>query len=270
MLSKLLKYELRGTARFFIPLYLTILVFAVINSFSSNIFIVAENIPLLYSLLMSLSMFVYGALMVGLVIMTLFVMIQRFYKNLLGDEGYLMFTLPVSSEKHIFSKLTVSMFWTIASSIVAIFSIFIIFSRNVFTLDFLKELTMAITLFIEHLGGFTYIFILEGIVLILLSLASTILNIYAAIALGHLYNKNKLLISFAMYILLNMIPQILIVLASFFFFIFNQEVPIMPNFIPSAHHVNYFLLGLIVFTGVITIGYFILTNYILKRRLNLE
>jgi hypothetical protein len=75
--------------------------------------------------------------------MTLIVLIQRFYKNLLGDEGYLMFTLPVQSWSHILSKLAVSMLWTVVSGGVALCSILFISSNNISTPEFYKELLMA-------------------------------------------------------------------------------------------------------------------------------
>ena len=41
---------------------------------------------------------------------TCVVTIQRFYKGLLGQEGYLMFTLPVKNWQLVFSKALVSFF----------------------------------------------------------------------------------------------------------------------------------------------------------------
>ena len=46
-------------------------------------------------------------------------MVYRFYKNLMTDEGYLMFTLPVSRSQLIWSKLIVSMAWGILSAVLA-------------------------------------------------------------------------------------------------------------------------------------------------------
>ena len=43
----------------------------------------------------------YGMVIIAAFVITLIVIIQRFYKNLLTDEGYLMFTLPVKAHSHI-------------------------------------------------------------------------------------------------------------------------------------------------------------------------
>jgi hypothetical protein len=270
MLGKLLKYEIKATARLFLPFYLTILIFSAINLFllgtPTNI---GERTFSFSSLATTISMIVYVTLMVGMVLMTLVVMIQRFYRNLLGDEGYLMFTLPVKSWSHILSKLAVSTLWTVLSGFVALCSIFIISSNNISALELFKRLSIALSQFIQYFKGSALLVSFEAIILGLLILASTILTIYAAIALGHLFNKYKLLISFGMYIVLKTIPQIFIML---FTVIFSNSTALekVINSLPSTSQVNAFLLLSILYFGAITAGYFVLTNYILKRKLNLE
>ena len=49
---------------------------------------------------MAMSTLCFGLFMAAFVL-TLIIQIQRFSKNLLGDEGYLMFTLPASVSQHI-------------------------------------------------------------------------------------------------------------------------------------------------------------------------
>ena len=87
MLSKLLKYELKATGRIFLPLFLALLLFAGINRFTLS--------PDEFDAPAMISMIMYIIIMVGMFVMTFIMMIQRFYKNLLSDEGYLMLTLPV-------------------------------------------------------------------------------------------------------------------------------------------------------------------------------
>lgn len=269
MLGKLFKYEIKATARLFIPLYLTVIAFAAINRLFLLLLNLNENKSKLLEIAMGISMVVFVTLMIGVVLMSLLVMIQRFYKNLLGDEGYLMFTLPVQSHKHIFSKLTVSMIWTILSSIVALLSILIISSKEILTPEFYQGISMAFNQIKSYLGGFTYLVGVEVILLILLSLASTILTIYAAISLGHLFSKYKLLISFGMYIILNTISQILMTIFMFVFAspaLFGAEI----NTFPSIMQFNSFILVTLLYYVILAVGYFTLTNYLLKRKLNLE
>ncbi len=269
MLGKLFKYEIKATARLFLPLYLTILVFAGIN----RLFIAMPNLgnkSLSFSnFAMGISMVVYVTLIIGMVLMTLIVLIQRFYKNLLGDEGYLMFTLPVQPWKHILSKLTVSMLWTFVSGGVALCSILFISSKNFSTPDLYNQLSSAFNLFKQYFGASAYLVSFEAVVFGLLAIAATIVTIYAAIALGHLFSRYKLLASFGMYIVLKTISQMLMTLLTFVFLNqanFGAEIHSMP----SVSQINTFLLLSIFYSAAVTAGYFLLTNYILKRKLNLE
>jgi hypothetical protein len=269
MLSKLLKYEIKATARLFLPLYLTIVIFAAINLLFLDMPTAGDKAFSFYGLIIGISMFVYVTLMIGLVVMTLFVLIQRFYKSLLGDEGYLMFTLPVQSWSHILSKLIVSMLWTIASFFVAFCSILLISSNKIHIADLFSRIAMTFNQIQQQLGASTYLVGFEVMVLGLLTLASTILSIYAAIALGHLFNKYKLLASFGMYILLNMVSQIATTLFGAIFFNHSIFTP-GSAYIPDLLLINSVLLVSILYSGVFAAGYFFLTNYILKRKLNLE
>ena len=57
------------------------------------------------------------------VVLTLVLIIQRFNRNLLKDEGYLMFTLPVSVHSLLFSKLLSALLWCVLGGCVGLLSI---------------------------------------------------------------------------------------------------------------------------------------------------
>lgn len=269
MLGKLLKYEIKATARLFLPLYLTILIVAVLNMLFLAVPDAGEKSLPFSNIAIVISMIVYVTLIVGLVLMTLIVLVQRFYKNLLGDEGYLMFTLPVPSWSHILSKLTVSMLWTVVSGIIAIFSVLLISANNISIQELYNGLSMVLSQFRQYFGAYGYLVGFEAVLLGLLTLASTILTIYAAIALGHLFSKYKILASFGMYIVLKTASQILMTLfASIFFNGFAYRLG--SSFMPNTLQINNLLLVSIVYSALIAAGYFVLTNYILKKKLNLE
>jgi hypothetical protein len=223
----------------------------------------------IYKIAAAISMFVYVTLMVGLVLMTLVVMIQRFYKSLLGDEGYLMFTLPVHPWMHIVSKLAISMFWTVISVFVGIGSVLLAFSVNIFTPEFYNGWAEMSSELERILGAYRPLVGIESIIAILLSIASAILLVYAAIALGHLFNKHKLIISFGMYVALRTVSQIIIIPFALLFSV--KLAPLTEsNGVPSVGLISSFLLIIMLYLGIITAGYYVLTNYILKKKLNLE
>ena len=121
MLGKLLKYELKATARYFVPLLATFggitLLFKLFM-----IMIGFGNDPLR----MTFSIFIvtiYVVAVIALFLMCFIISFYRFYKNFYTDEGYLSFTLPVSVNLQILSKLLISIFWVVISSVAFMFSI---------------------------------------------------------------------------------------------------------------------------------------------------
>lgn len=94
MLRKLLKHEFRATARIMLPLYLVLLVTAVGANITTQG--LSNSSYQILRLLGALLAMAFGIAIIGVCVMSLVVMVQRFYKNLLGDEGYVMLTLPVN------------------------------------------------------------------------------------------------------------------------------------------------------------------------------
>lgn len=274
MLRKLLKYEFKATSMVFLPLYLTIAVFAILNRF---FFIIPDaNISknAIANFFSGLSMTVYVSLLIGMVVLTLVVQIQRFYKSLLGDEGYLMFTLPVETWKHIASKLIVSTVWTFASGIIAFCSIFFVASIRSNFREGLSYVWNAIT---DFLGNSIYLVGIELLIFMVLAITSTVLLIYASIALGHLFSKYKLLASFGMFMVLKTVSQMILtpiglLLAGTkeFSLLINSSKITPVNFIPTISQINLGFLCAIGYFLILAVGYYVITNYILRKKLNLE
>ena len=118
MLMKLMKHEFRATGRIMLPLYLVLLVTAVGANFTTRGLLSTQY--RLLDVLGVLLVTAFGVAIVGVCAMSLVVMVQRFYKNLLQDEGYVMMTLPVSVHQQVWSKLLVSTVW-FAATVVMVF-----------------------------------------------------------------------------------------------------------------------------------------------------
>ena len=112
---KLLKYEWKACARICLPLYGAMLLMSVGQRSDDNRACTGfyEWYP------DSDSRMLYFAMLVAVFVGDRGILIQRFYKNLLGDEGYLMFTLPVTVAQHIWSKVIVAVAICFLSGIVA-------------------------------------------------------------------------------------------------------------------------------------------------------
>ena len=101
MLRKLLKHEFRATARIMLPLFGLL----VLASVGANLSIrgMLDSDSTFLSTLGTILIMLFTVAIVAVGIMAFILMINRFYKNLLQDEGYVMMTLPVSIHQQIWT-----------------------------------------------------------------------------------------------------------------------------------------------------------------------
>ncbi len=266
MLGKLIKYEFKATGRMILPLYAAIIAVTLINKmmFSFNAQNFAFGIP------QTVSMMIYVLLIGAMFVITLLVMIQRFYKNLMKDEGYLMFTLPVDSVSHISSKLIVSFVWIILSIVVSLLSVFILaYEPGIF-----NAIAQFFGVFFERtkalgIGPDITVIIIEGILYLTIALMSSILMIYCSISIGQLFNQHKVAGSFVAYMGIYMLMQIvnsiiLVSVVSVFHDIQLVTTSEVMNFIKIA------ILGLLLLDTLWASAFFFTSKYLLKNKLNLE
>jgi len=267
MLKKLMKYEIKATARIFLPLIIMLFACAFITRILRLLPQADFSRFNIQSIAYLISMLIYIILFAGIVAGTLIIMIQRFYKNLLGDSGYLMFTLPVKTWQHIFSKLLVAMMWTVLNMLAAVITIFIIAADESLITVLAKGWKPFINSFLGADLPMNLLISVEIIVIGILCLAAAILQIYAAIALGHMFNKHKLLLSFVMYIILNTILQVAVTIIAV---ILGGSLNNLPSTLSVNVVAQLIMILIIAICALFTVGYYALTNYLLKNKLNLE
>lgn len=255
MLGKLLKYEFQATSRTFFPIYIAILLVSIINRVFRR-----ANVDMGFTL----TVFVLVGLFIALGVITLIMIIQRFNKNLLSDEGYLMFTLPVKSSNLIFSKLFVSFIWTIISGIIAVSAFLILLADanffktlgEVFSSTFWENFVKAMQMGIDE----NPVLMLVRIGFIgILGYSEVILAIYLALAVGQLpkFSKHRVIASFIAYFVIVTVEQWAVMIAG---------ITVGPHLMIDS---NMMLNIVLVATIVLNIVYFSLTNFILKKHLNL-
>ena len=264
MLGKLLKYELKATSRVFVPLYIAILVVSIVNGLSLNLEIF--NIQGLATIILM-------CLFISLFVITIVVTIQRFNKNLLKDEGYLMFTLPVSTKYLVLSKYLTSLIWTFLSFIVAFLSFTIIFmipTYKYFDFSyFINEFNLLFSnmLNLNILGQF-----LKIILLMIISYTIFIFNVYLALSVGQLpiFNRFRNISSFIGFLVINLLIS----------YVQNIVDNAFVN-IEAIDNVNYSIDSIssivskglnvaIIINIIIILVLFFATSYILNKKLNLE
>lgn len=266
MLGKLIKYEVSATSRLFLPFYGALIIFAFINKI---FFSFKSSMP---DFIIELTLSIYAIIFISIVVLTFIVMIQRFYKNLLSDEGYLMFTLPVQSWQHILSKLIVSIVWIILSIVVTLFTIFIM-SFNSQMIPAILHLGKEFIINVSPLDKATLLMFLLRLCLTgLLSSTCTILMIYTSIAVGHLFGKHRILASFGAFLGISFIMQSATSLffVSFMYPIIEKFEAIESTFTEFTNIMGTFFQASDIINLVLSIVFFTLTSFILQRKLNLE
>ena len=269
MLIKLLKHEFRATARIMGPLYLILLAVALGFNFSARLM---DTSNVVLNILAALVILAYVAAIIGVFIVAFILMLQRFYKNLLGDEGYIMFTLPASVHQHVWSKLIVSAVWFILTGVVAVLSVLVL----AFNVSFLTDLAGIFPKFFQQLNAYYAVngtaFLMEFMVLMLAACMSFSLQFYAALAVGHSFANHKMALSVLFFFVFQFVMQLisgtLLAMLSqgplqHLLSALNFQVSGMP-----AIHVA--MLGMIVLTVLYGAVFYIVTTITLKKRLNLE
>lgn len=264
MLRKLLKHEFKATSRLLVPLYMALLCISIINHFTFNYGIKEGILAVITGALFTIQALFTMAIVTAATVF----MVVRFYKNFLSDEGYLMFTLPVSTHQLILSKLMITLFWVVVSAIGAAISWFITVGpiNDISLVGFFTETVGTLFTQLNSTFGLRWVMVfIELVILGLLILVGNILMVYTSIAIGQLFKKYKIIASFVSYVVITTILQILgavgmIGLGSMF-----------PNNLTSLEMVPNVLLPTAIIIALIGCSvFYIATNYIFSRKLNLE
>ena len=267
MLGKLIGYETKAFGRIMLPLYGATLAFALFTGLSIR-FLPSDTLEGLPGALLFM---LYGMLIMAIFIMTGVLSVTRFYKNLLGLEGYLMFSLPTNTASLIASKVISVLIWSALSSITALLSIalsvlggggiepFREFFRIFTYPEVLEKLPSA--------AGFTTMFLLLAVA----GAAASIVRIYAGIAIGHQFNDHRILFSILALVAFNVVGTTVMSLlgsAGMYSGVFDSVSRIFEA--NSAQALYVAQAGMLAFL-ILQIAFFgALTWVLLDRRLNLE
>lgn len=257
MLGKLLKHEWKATARRYGLFYL---ILAAITLFAAIIHgIPTDNV--FYNMGEFALLAIYVISLIGVFFCSTGMAIVRFYKNMVSDEGYLTFTLPVKVWQLVFSKLLVAFVWQIATVVLCILSLLGVFVVG--HID-LKEFFEGVS----ALGGeFGKLVPVLGIMMIV----STIYQLtvyYLSMAIGQLFGTYKILASVIAYCALAFVIEIVIVLVVVGIFGVAGFMKMSTAMMTTDGMANFYL----VFTGmsaVIGVAAYFVTCHLLTKKLNL-
>lgn len=200
MVGKLIKHEFRATGRTMLPVLGALLALAALANLSFRGLETLDNSFLELPMIFAIVLFFLG--LFAAVVMAVVVMVQRFHKNLLGDEGYLTLTLPANEHSHIWAKLLTATVWIVAATLLAV----ALFLLTVLHLDRMSSTALFVSWpsaeefrrALAEVALRPWDLWRSGLLLALMALLGVMLNclhFYAAMALGHCFNKNKMLLS---------------------------------------------------------------------------
>lgn len=208
MTGKLIKYETRSSVKLMAVIWAALIVASLL--FSLSIHVLGDLFSgVLIGIVEVATGLMYAAIFAALVVTTLVIVVMRFYKGLLGDEGYLMHTLPVKPWQLITAKGIVAAGIVLVSLIVAFLSVLALAGASGF--EVIPRMLRTVGAVWEE--DFRYIlFFAEGVILVVLTLLKSIYQIYASLAIGQMANKHRILPSLGAYIGINIAVTILFVI----------------------------------------------------------
>ncbi|MCL2655264.1 MAG: hypothetical protein FWD65_06170 [Coriobacteriia bacterium] len=238
MLGKLIKHEFKATARCFLPAFLVVLIFSLAGSFGQLV------APKLQDLSATFYIALYAAIILAFFTLPTVVSVWRFRHNLLGDEGHLMFMLPVSAASLIRAKIIVATVWQVLSLIVSLLATSLLaLGSGGALMSFWSSIKVA-----EPLSE-TILFM----TLIAFGLFGSMLMYYVSLAIGQLSNKHRALATFGAIAVIYAVSHVAALVLSGL-----VSVPERPNLLPC-----------VILMVCLNIGYFLLTRFLLTRKLNL-
>lgn len=252
MLGKLIKHELRAMLNKFSLVAVIFLVVSVIVRIMTLFEDAMEDsISFTMSFVFITSVFVIG--LVGLNFFALFSSVTRFQKNLFGDEGYLMHTLPVPSYYHIITKFVAGLITWIVSVIISMISVVIAFFGA-------SEIT-GIVKTISDLFSFIAEYPLQSFMAFILTTSSycaLIFLCYLCVCVTNFIPKGKGAVNALMIIGAIIINNIITAIITEFLVNSGIGSEITASLIYTAYF------------AVVAVVFFFITNRIISRNLNLE
>ncbi|MGN1166446.1 MAG: hypothetical protein ACI4S2_08500 [Lachnospiraceae bacterium] len=275
MLGKLIKYDMKYLNRFLILLHS----FLMISLVLIRVFLTSrielqtdqEQTEFLFAITFTLCFLIIMAISMG----TLLIIAVRFYKNIFTDEGYLTHTLPVKSSQHLISKTVSGSIWAFLNLCLTYIGIYIVaWTPNVQSFfyenktDIQTELGM--TEKYENLSLSTIIAVI--LLFSIISAISNVIMLYASIALGQLFSSHRIIGSLVAYFVLQIVISVLSLL---FIICFGQLTSMIYLAEADALHFSFIaymseaLRLSCILMCIITIILYPITQYIMKRKINL-
>ncbi len=291
MLGKLIKHDFKSLSRLLLPIQIVILGATIIATATFSFNLKSGQSSILtgtgLDILRIISVFMSAIMLLAIIaasVLVAFIIFYRFYKSFMSDEGYLTFTLPVKTAKLLWSKLICAVLWTFISSVVIFISlnIFILFgtsSTSFVNLEFYKAAARLISNIGHMYGSALVLPVIEFILMAFVSMVYTILHVYLALIIGGaVARKHKLVAGIGFYFVINITVGILSSVLQFAMMpklaanlsTMDAQIESGQVFTSLISQMQPYVLLSLGMSIVLSVVFFIVSNYLIKNKLNLD
>lgn len=259
MFGKLIKHEIKAAGKWYLLTYVVTLGLSLFFGLSMKTWLGKDYSNVWFNndfgnLRTNLQIFTLIALVIlafGLIMATLFLIVNRFYNNIYGREGYLTMTLPVTTHQIILSKLVAATIWMLLSTLTCIISFTLYIMPSMKLAELLTALHQVISNFNDHVP------IPLFLISLLVSNLAGVLLIYLAISIGQLFQNRRGLMGFVSYLALQIVINFL---TSF----------ITPKAVYWEFFGTSYFVFILIVSSIKAIIFYATTNYIMKTQLNIQ
>lgn len=276
MTGKLIKYEFRSILKIMGIGWAALLSMALfaglfdLIAFRQNDM---EGFSQLTEIASAITSFLYGSLFVAIIVVTVLIILMRFYKGLLRDEGYLMHTLPVKTWQLITAKGVVAAAVSLISILAATLSVLILMAFDggiEYFGEFMAELLRTLGKYPAYIA-----IMLEALLLGVCWIAAMIYKAYAALSIGQLAQKHRIALSVGAWIGIGVVFLIFVSILGNLSFssAFSDWLEGLLEGIVHDSPLNAIQVGMwiLILVEAVQIAIFhVVSEQILRRKLNLE
>ena len=264
MFGKLLKYEFKSTAKWYLLITLIALGLSVLTGIiagSSSTTIRSWDLDTMQMVAGTIGILIFGGV-IGLYLSNYYIIIRRFYSNLYGREGYLTWTLPASPHAIILSKF-------VGALVASLYCLFLLFFSGLLTIIVMgavvgQDLSPVFSIIAE---AFSHSIAYWIIVWWIFTTASGIFLFYVSIALGQLFQNRRGLKAILFFFLLCLVLSIIGTAVNPFkdsyavgsALVYGNIDDFGPNFIPG-----------LIYEVIKIVSMYFTIHYISKYKLNLQ
>lgn len=158
--GKIFKYEMISAGRIILPVYALLLVL----SLFIGIFVMSSDFDFdgngALGIFKTAIVILTTILFVVMIVIIFSIIERRYKKSILGDEGYLNLTLPVTVGEHLWGRYLADIVWALSYAVIMLLAVALIFIRgwNQIPQAFSKFLQSSAEFKLEYGYGYGYIF----------------------------------------------------------------------------------------------------------------